>query len=428
MSKTTFFIILSTVALLAAISCKKKNQSSPVVTLNAPANGSTFTVGDTIPVSGTITDNIPIENIGITLLNDQYQPASVGTSFSEGGKTTISFNDTYVVNDLQLASGTYYISLSAYDGENTANDTKRIYLNAAPQVRTGIYLVTASNNSSTHVAIVDSAHNAQRILTLSGDYSSAAISALYQQVYVCGKYSGSLNAINLSSQSVAWSIPATGTSAPFFEYISYSNAVIYTCYYSGNIIGYNNVQSTVLNASAALAFYPITILNNNGSLFVEQHEVNGNSEILMEYNSSGASLQNTPLNAKLVQMFTIDQNDVILFGNSSSHGIIESYNSQSNVIQTLAVCDSMNDAVELYSGNYALALTTGIYEYNYSNNILSPFIPASNASSIAYDNVNNQLFAAVGSTLYVYNASGSGLLYSVNASEPIKKVLLLFNR
>lgn len=83
--------------LLLLAACSKKNDqpadtAKPVISINSPFNGQTFTAGQPIPISGTITDNQYIAEVHIhvtnnltgTLLMDVHiYPAAATASFNQ---------------------------------------------------------------------------------------------------------------------------------------------------------------------------------------------------------------------------------------------------------------------------------------------------------------------------------------------------------
>lgn len=80
-----------------SVGCSKKSGSEkdtvlPVITISTPLNGQAFTPGQSIPISGTITDNMYIAevhihvsniNTGALLMDVHLYPASAGTAFNQ---------------------------------------------------------------------------------------------------------------------------------------------------------------------------------------------------------------------------------------------------------------------------------------------------------------------------------------------------------
>jgi hypothetical protein len=83
--------------MLFLLSCSKnkageRDKDFPVITINTPVNGQSFTAGQSIPISGTITDNeyiaevhihVSNKNTGALLMDVHIYPGSNSTSFNE---------------------------------------------------------------------------------------------------------------------------------------------------------------------------------------------------------------------------------------------------------------------------------------------------------------------------------------------------------
>ena len=89
------YILLITAIVLAYCSKKKESERDkvfPVITINTPVNGQSFTAGQSIPISGTITDNeyiaevhihVSNNNTGALLMDVHIYPGTNSTNFNE---------------------------------------------------------------------------------------------------------------------------------------------------------------------------------------------------------------------------------------------------------------------------------------------------------------------------------------------------------
>ncbi len=88
------------------VSCSKNKESErdkvfPVITINTPVNGLSFTAGQSIPISGNITDNeyiaevhihVSNSNTGTLLMDVHIYPGSNSTSFNESITASAGIN------------------------------------------------------------------------------------------------------------------------------------------------------------------------------------------------------------------------------------------------------------------------------------------------------------------------------------------------
>lgn len=87
-------------------SCSKNKESErdkvfPAITINTPVNGQSFTAGQSIPISGSITDNeyiaevhihVSNNNTGALLMDVHIYPGSNSTSFNESITASAGIN------------------------------------------------------------------------------------------------------------------------------------------------------------------------------------------------------------------------------------------------------------------------------------------------------------------------------------------------
>ena len=98
------YILLITAIVLASCSKNKESERDkvfPVITINTPVNGQSFTAGQSIPISGTITDNeyiaevhihVSNNNTGALLMDVHIYPGANSTTFNESITASIGIN------------------------------------------------------------------------------------------------------------------------------------------------------------------------------------------------------------------------------------------------------------------------------------------------------------------------------------------------
>jgi hypothetical protein len=98
--------ILLIIVTALSISCSRNKESDrdkvfPVITINTPANGQSFTAGQSIAISGTITDNeyiaevhihVSNNNTGALLMDVHLYPASASSGFSQSINAVAGIN------------------------------------------------------------------------------------------------------------------------------------------------------------------------------------------------------------------------------------------------------------------------------------------------------------------------------------------------
>lgn len=110
--------ILFVLSMLFIISCG--DEGSPVLTITSPENGSTYSPGDLIPITGTITDDLGVGSLRVVSADfdiDQQE------SFSDT-PTSISINFSLTLDPL-TEPGEYEITLRAFDADGNSDEEKR---------------------------------------------------------------------------------------------------------------------------------------------------------------------------------------------------------------------------------------------------------------------------------------------------------------
>ncbi|MDF1699301.1 MAG: Ig-like domain-containing protein [Saprospiraceae bacterium] len=106
---------------LIAISCGDDDSAAPVVTISTPTAGTSYTVADTISLTGNVTEDTELASIAIT--SDLGVDESI-TNFDSD--TTHSFNYSITLDSL-TAAGDYTFTVTATDeAGNTGSDDVQI--------------------------------------------------------------------------------------------------------------------------------------------------------------------------------------------------------------------------------------------------------------------------------------------------------------
>ena len=124
--KTAIVLIFLSFFLSGASCSKNKDKTDttpPVITISNPLNGQTFTNGQSIPISGTVTDNEYIAEVHIhvtntntgTLLMDVHKfPAAATLSFNESiiAATGVNYKIQVVTTDREVNEGRASVNVS----------------------------------------------------------------------------------------------------------------------------------------------------------------------------------------------------------------------------------------------------------------------------------------------------------------------------
>lgn len=108
--RTFRLTILSIVAFLFIVSCKKDDTEAPVITITSPLEGSTHTAGQDIPVIGVVTDETELSEVRIQ---------NTAQTLSDKSKFVI---DLKITNPDTITPGNYFFTVSAKDAAGNASE------------------------------------------------------------------------------------------------------------------------------------------------------------------------------------------------------------------------------------------------------------------------------------------------------------------
>lgn len=415
-------------------SCKKdKKIDVPSVQIVEPAGVQTFNVFDTIMVKAHVSDPQGLKSVNISLTNGQSVKVlpAVEVAITSNDMT---FTWPYILNDLHLASGQYYITVCASNGTNTKYAYQEIYVDAAPTVKEAVYAITRKGGG-VQTWSLDSVFHISTGAYFAGNYSASDISSYYQQLYVAAFDTGNVNALSVPGGGNVWSITGNNSPTPYFTNVySYGDAA-YVSYYTGYVKYFDHNGNIQASIAIPLGYYPVKTLVWGNYLFVEQKSISSSTENLaLYYSASGAGFQQCSLPGPVVAMCGMDNDDVFVFGNETTgvpYMLKYSLSGNSFYSPVSLPAAKLLSAVQLNSDEFLVGFNNGsIYNYTYNPSNFVSYITGVSASHIRYDAVNNQLVIASGKTVQLYNCnlSSASLVYSVPMADSVLDVEILFNK
>jgi len=414
--------------------CKKDTTlDTPSVQIIAPVGLQTFNVFDTIIVQAHVSDADGLKSVNISLTNDQSVQV-LGAVTVNITSNSMTFNWPYILSDIHLASGQYYITVTASNGTNSFSAYQKVYVNAVPTKRVTVYAFTR-NAGSVQVWQIDSLFHLSSGPLIQGNFSASDVSSYYQQVYIAAFDTGSVNALAFPSNGTLWQVPGIDSPTPYFTNVySYGDAA-YLSLYGGYIKYYNHQGAVQLSVSTGTQYYPIKTFVWNNYIFAEEKNLSSSAENLVLYfASSGMGYQQIVLLGPVIAMYGMDNNDVFVFGNQTSGGpYMEDYNVSGNIFYAPYSLPSAKllSVVQLNSNQYLLGFNNStIYQYTYNPVNFLTYISGVNASHMKYDAVNNQLIVTSNKTVQEYNCgiSSGTLVYSTSLPDSALDVQILFNK
>ena len=436
-------IIILFFCLLSGIySCTKDSPPDyPTVQITSPYSLAYFNVPCSIQVTGHISDSKTLTSVTVYIANSQNTPVEPTVSLPITSNS-MNISLTYTLNDIHLASGQYYMTITASNGTNISSAFQQIYIDALPTKRIAVYAITR-DATGVHAWGIDSVFKVSSAFsyTVSGDYSASDVNSYYQQLYIAAHDSGNVNVYSVPTIASDWSINGAVSPAPYFTNVYCNNDAEFISYYNvanGYVKCYNHegaIQS-VYNSDAG--YYPVKTYLWDGLFFVEEKSISlsGGENLVAFYAATTAGRQQSTITGPIVQMYGYDNNDIFIFGNNSSGGgYIKLYNIPSSTFYSpsfsLSSYGQLLSAAQINANTYLISFSNGtIYQYSYSPVSIAPYINGITASIVRYDSINNQVIAAAGNIVneYNYGAGVGTFVTSAALSDSVRDLRILYNK
>ena len=424
---------LAIILLSFLFSCKKDDVNGPVIKFNTPAENQTYNVYDPVTVNASVSDETKISSISVSLVDAQQNPAHVTIAVPVTG-SSMTFNILYILDNIHLESGQYFILISASDGKNDSHAYQKINIIAVPKVLKKIYVTSKTSGLQTNLSAVDSAFaTIVPIHNFTGDYIGSCVSSYYQQGYMCGNYTGNFQGIDLSNSNVKFSFSPIVSSNPYFTGFYNDDKTNYVSRYDGFIKGYDYLGNVVYGATTLTDYYSEHICFNNSYLISEQQDITSSAKMLVTYFPTSSLEKNCFLSQDVVAFCEKDVSDVFVFGNSAGQGVIQLFDRINNNLWSPypfpLAAGTVLSAVKIDPDTYLIGHSNGtIYKYQYSSSSLTTYLSGYTAVQLKYDDLTNEIYVVEANKISTFDYTSTALHHSVNSVETILGINLLYNR
>ena len=425
-NRILIFILLFICILYA---CKKDEDiTPPEITVSSPSENSKFDVFETISVQATIIDNKNIDFVSIKMVDQNLVPVLPTITLEVEGKE-YHLTHSYIIDDIHLSESIYYLQVKASDGVNEASQFVKLNIGEVPLARTGIILVSTPSGNNVKISVMDESNTISDRINIMADYAGSAVSSYYQYIGVLPYISGDFTAYDISNGSNLWTVSTPG----YFEGLGFSEEVIYICYHSEQILGFNHSGGQVFSAYSYENWYPEKCFFHDNMLLVQEKFISSSTRKLSAYYK--ATGENS--NKGFTMLFDIvatedkDQDNVFLFVNEGGQGrilLMETNGQSYGYWEPHTLPNGMiNDVVQIDGDNIIIAHSSSLLLYRYSNNSLTTFA-SYNAQSVVFDPIKSQVIAAVGNNVKFFNYPDGQLTENVSHDSFIQKIHLLYNK
>ena len=421
------FALLSSLIWLCATGCGKRDNDtvSPSIQIENPTSGVIFYFGNTIEIEATITDNNKLESVELEIIDGQSNRYLQSQSFFPSDKS-FELDHSLAHNDLYLPSGTYYIRITANDGENQQIAFREIQLIEAPRQLERVFVIRENGTS----ALIDTLHNNALMpcLDFATDYLFGGIDSRTNQLVACGQSPASLLSSTFPDfQNLNTPFPTTNEQITAFHHDA-TNHYYYWGTQSGTLWKTNTVGTQLF---ATLGNVTIKAIGSSPShITVFSEGISGNF-IHAIRSDNGVNETVLPINWEvkgIVHLNSENQRE-LLIGNEAGAAHFAWLNHSTSAINevfnfydsspVLSVCDAAGNnfyAVhEVGIGHYI----NGLNSYTMSNSVT--------AEKLVFDDLENTLWAVTSDGAIRLDETGQSILQSIPVPG-IQDVWIKYNK
>ncbi|HEX7412999.1 MAG TPA: hypothetical protein VF411_03055 [Bacteroidia bacterium] len=438
-------MLLLFVFFLANCKKDKKDTKPPVIVFDPPTSNlpHTSTQGSysldptsktytmTIGVNARVSDNQHLASVNVTLtdLNHVPQQGSVTIPITSADFT---FNINYMVTQIHLQSGTYYIQISADDGFNTTAAYQPISVPESPTLWWGYCAVL--KNTPNAISYYDTTvhHSIISTMSLSHPYNGMRYGGYNTQLYINGNNNQPFQAFTMQPQTTQLNYSENATPSQqnytclytdgYKPYVGFLNCDVYSFQNTGSIS-----TSYRLND---INFYPyyFTTTSLYGVAAFKSKIPTVSDKLVTFYGGSGAFYQSTPLSSpncsitNVIAVFEKQQDSLYVLGNDINNNAavyiyspIENSFSASSLI-TISL-GKMMSAVKVNNECIIFSTNSGVYSCN-GLTVNTVSLLSAGAQKLNYQSKLNMLTVAISSAT-TCSLTGYAVYTSTSSVAPL---------
>lgn len=418
--------------LLCLISaCQKHDhRTPPVITVSVPATGQSFTVGDTLRVSGSVQASSPLKYISISVTDAALSPVLPVITLETQGNSE-NFSAEIPVNDITLQSGSYYLLVRASDESLSTNSFTPININgASKQLLFTIVLTRGQQHLNLYKVYPDFSYTG--IMTLPADYSGSGCLTSAGLMITGGRYNTDVIAREVFNWQNQWTVPVTPSAAlPYFDATRVNDSRVFVSYHDGRFEMYNRYGQKELLKTTPGGYVAMQFALNTSFLLTFQRNIANTGRKLVSYYSGTFAQYNQLIwNLDVVKLYFLDESRCFVFCNDGNNGYIKLYTIPTNSYwDGYAPAGPIRDVCCINGMNYLVAAGNNLLWLNHEMSSLVPLLTAVEPGSVYFDAPSQAFVIAEGPfRLSRYLFPMATFTHSLTFADSIVAVHPVFNK
>jgi hypothetical protein len=421
------WLLMGCLIWLCAAACNKHDHdtASPIIRIETPTTGNIFYFGNSIQLDAIITDDRKLESVQLDVTDAQNNRYLQSQSFFPT-ENSFQLNYSLTHNDLYLPSGTYYVRITASDGENQQIAFREIQLTEAPRLQERVFILQ-ENGTSTLIDTLQN-NNLAPCIDFATGYLFGGIDSRTNQLVACGQSPASLlSNIFPDFQNANTPFPLTTELISAFHHDKANH-----CFYWGTNAG--SLWRTSVNGTqqvATLGNADITAIGSSPTHILVFSEGTSGNYIHAIRNDNGVIETSLPIDWDVVGIVHLNSENQreLLIGNQNGAAHFAWLNLSTSAINevfnfydsspVLSVCEA--------AGNHFYAQhEAGIGHYI---NSLNSYTMSSvvTAEKLVFDDLGNTLWAVTSEGAIRLDENAQSILQTI-AAPGIQDVWIKYNK
>lgn len=390
----SLLLFILCISIIVNTACNKETDNQlPSITYISPYELQDFNVLEFIPVKANISDDKLIKSVKIGVVDKDFISVLPSQYVYPDSKDYL-LDIEFPIDDIYLETGEYYTHIRAEDGTNSKNQYQLIFISGIQREFTKLLVLSEGNFNEVIISEIDKTDQLNFLFQINGDYSGSSANSRYQQLYVSGKDIININTYDLISQEIDWQIDPFPPIPMHNDDCVYFDEELYVSFQTNYINGYRFNGSQIFNTIVENDKSPSGLAKFNEFLLVDlQSKTGGITYLATYYLVTGAEKQRIATNYKVVDIFKIDNNNVVIAGNNSGEGVLMKYDPYTNIQMTLLIVPGEIACIEkLPDNNFIIGTDNNILVYDHDQNSLTSILPGKVAYRICFDDTENNIF------------------------------------
>ena len=423
--KVRILIFISLMQLCS--SCTKKDNNPPELFVQSPLSNESFQLPCDIIVSGYVTDNEKVDRIEVNLVSENSATIVQGFDL-DSDSSYFEYDLSFMVEDLLLSSGNYFINIKAYDEfGNFTSEYITVYLNEIPKTLESLIYIT-SNTNQTFIYQLDSIGNSQLVKQLQGNHLLSVGNSRSQHLFVGTDQNGDF--FDLNNFTKLWNVPVLSINYPLFidgsksedgnqSHLVLADGRINSYNKNGNIT--NTIYSNPQEWFGKFNSQENIVVVESSSSFLDR-------DLVVYFRQSGIEKQRVEINGEIVKIVSISNNEYAIFSQFLNESRISIYYENLNQIYTdLELPNSIIYDASLLDNYLIFSSSNGLFKYDFNLNTLNSISSNIKPSKIILSEMDSFVYLTVGTELWTYSGNGN-LNYLSSYGDSIRNFIPVYNK